>query len=155
MFNQSPFFLASLVAIIGFLLFALILETIPWGIWSFPHKIWLSKEKMIGKCTFFSRDKKRVRKIHESSWFYLAKILVFLARIWILFKKKQKNAGTPTWIETFNLTLKAYSYPKLGWTRLFSTKKSMYSRYQNNIWKLVKILLVLIIFYKMNTDNDA
>ena len=33
------FFLASLVAIIGFLLFALILETIHWGIWSFPHKI--------------------------------------------------------------------------------------------------------------------
>ena len=30
-----------------------------------------------------------------------------------------------------------------------------YIRYQKIFWKLVKILLSLIIFYKMNTDNDV
>ena len=31
----------------------------------------------------------------------------------------------------------------------------MFNRYQKFFWKLVKILLELIIFYKMNTDNDT
>ena len=31
----------------------------------------------------------------------------------------------------------------------------MFIRYQNFFWKLVKILLVLIVFYKMITDNDV
>ena len=32
---------------------------------------------------------------------------------------------------------------------------TMYNSYPKKIWKLVKILLALIIFYKMITDNDA
>ena len=32
---------------------------------------------------------------------------------------------------------------------------NVYFRYQKFFWKLVDVLLVLIIFYKMNTDNDT
>ena len=47
------------------------------------------------------------------------------------------------------LYMNKYNFSK--WS-LFS---GMSIRYQKNIWKLVKILLALIIFYTMNTDNNT